>query len=95
MTACHCLYRCSRWVIVLPRAQPVRRPGGECQGFADELGGYVAAGGAQGAAKTDFAAAFEDRDDHDVGDAIAPTRTATAPRPRKRLLKVFFRRAGR
>ena len=39
------------------------------QGFGQELLGHVAAAGAQGPAQADLGAAFEDGDDHDVGDA--------------------------
>ncbi len=36
-------------------------------GFGEELDADVALGGAEGSAKPDFGASFEDRDDHDVG----------------------------
>ena len=41
----------------------------EQDGFGEELGADVAPGGAEGAAQADLGAAFEDGDDHDVGDA--------------------------
>ena len=41
----------------------------EQDGFGEELGADVAFGGAEGAAQADLGAAFEDGDDHDVGDA--------------------------
>src|SRR3954453_23448452 len=41
----------------------------EGEGFADELAGDVPAGRPEGAAQADLTAAFEHRDDHDVGDA--------------------------
>ncbi len=39
--------------------------------LGQELLGHVAPGGAERAAQADLAAALEDRDDHDVGDADA------------------------
>ena len=42
---------------------------GEQDGLGEELDADVAFGGAEGAAQPDLAAAFEDGDDHDVGDA--------------------------
>ena len=41
----------------------------EQDGLGEELGADVAFGGPEGAAQSDLGAAFEDGDDHDVGDA--------------------------
>jgi hypothetical protein len=43
--------------------------GGQEQGLGEELHADVASGGAEGAAQADLGAAFQHRDDHDVGDA--------------------------
>ena len=42
---------------------------GEQDRFAEELGADLALGRAEGAAEADLRAAFQHRDDHDVGDA--------------------------
>ncbi len=42
---------------------------GEQDRLGEELRADMASGGAQRAAQADLGAAFEDRDDHDVGDA--------------------------
>src|SRR6202040_38621 len=42
---------------------------GQQDGLGQELGADVAFGGAQGAAQPDLGAAFQDGDDHDVGDS--------------------------
>ena len=41
---------------------------GQQDGLGQELGADLASGGAQGAAQPDLGAAFQDGDDHDVGD---------------------------
>ena len=54
----------------MPRTTPTAPPSSsEEDGFGEELGADVTFGGAEGAAQPDLGAAFEDRDDHDVGHA--------------------------
>jgi hypothetical protein len=47
--------------------------------FAEELGAYVSFGRAERTAKPDLGAAFEDGDDHDVGDTDGPDVRAARP----------------
>ena len=69
ISGCECWVQAYAAVAAIPMRVPQAAEGRQEQGFGQELLGDVAAGGAEGAAQADLGAAFEDRDDHDVGDA--------------------------